>query len=101
MNTEPSRDASSDCMKSGEAQEIPQMRSYLCLTMFTCFCPALPINIVALVFSMLSRRSYYEQDYDGSMRLARKALHLGLVSFITGLMILTAYTTVHFTAHAV
>ena len=36
----------------------PPLRSYLCLTIFTCFCPAYPVNIVALVFSiMVSRHS--------------------------------------------
>lgn len=53
MNTKPSLDGSSDFVKNEEAREIPPMRSYLWLTMFTCFCPAWPINIVALVFSVL------------------------------------------------
>lgn len=53
MNTKPSLDGSADVLKNREAQEIPPLRNYLCLTMFTCFCPAWPINIVALVFSVL------------------------------------------------
>lgn len=53
MNTKPSLDGSSDFVKNEEARETPPMRSYLWLTMFTCFCPAWPINIVALVFSVL------------------------------------------------
>ncbi|XP_008274885.1 transmembrane protein 233-like [Stegastes partitus] len=101
MNAEPSLDGSSDFMKNREAQEIPPMKNYLCLTMFTCFCPAWPINIVALVFSVMAQRSYDEEDYDGSMRLGRKALHLGVVSFAIGLGIITAYTIVHFTTHVV
>ncbi|XP_028270596.1 transmembrane protein 233-like [Parambassis ranga] len=101
MNTKPSLDRSSDLVKKGEAQEIPPMRNYLCLTMFTCFCPAWPINIVALVFSVLAQRSYDEQDYDGSKRLGRKALHLGIVSFVIGLVIITVYTIVHFTTDVV
>ncbi|XP_023249646.1 transmembrane protein 233-like [Seriola lalandi dorsalis] len=101
MNTKPSLQGSSDLVKNGEAQEIPPLRNYLCLTMFTCFCPAWPINIVALVFSVLAQKSYDEQDYDGSKRLGRKALHMGVISFIIGLMIITAYTIVHFTTHVV
>ncbi|XP_068994661.1 transmembrane protein 233 [Embiotoca jacksoni] len=101
MNTKPSLDGGSDFMKSAEAQESPPMRNYLCLTMFTCFCPAWPINIVALVFSVLAQKSYYEQDYDGSQRLGRKALHLGIVSFVIGLVIITACIIVHFTTHVV
>ncbi|XP_038560303.1 transmembrane protein 233 isoform X2 [Micropterus salmoides] len=84
MNTKPSLDGSTDVLKNREAQEIPPLRNYLCLTMFTCFCPAWPINIVALVFSVLAQKSYNEKDYDGSKRLGRKALHLGIVSFIIG-----------------
>lgn len=53
MNAKPSLDGSADRLKNKEAQEIPPLRNYLCLTMFTCFCPAWPINIVALVFSVL------------------------------------------------
>ncbi|XP_035515159.1 transmembrane protein 233 isoform X1 [Morone saxatilis] len=98
MNTKPRLDGSSDHLKNREAQEIPPLRNYLCLTMFTCFCPAWPVNIVALVFSVLAQRSYDEEDYDGSKRLGRKALHLGIVSFAIGLVIVTALTVVHFTA---
>ncbi|XP_051279425.1 transmembrane protein 233 isoform X2 [Dicentrarchus labrax] len=100
MNTKPWLDGSSDHLKNREAQEIPPLRNYLCLTMFTCFCPAWPVNIVALVFSVLAQRSYDEEDYDGSKRLGRKALHLGIVSFAIGLVIVTALTVVHFTAVA-
>ena len=53
MKTKPSLDRGADLLRNGEAQEVPPLRNYLCLTMFTCFCPAWPINIVALVFSML------------------------------------------------
>ncbi|XP_070690390.1 transmembrane protein 233 [Pempheris klunzingeri] len=101
MNAKFSLDGISDVPKNREAQEIPPLRNYLCLTMFTCFCPAWPINIVALVFSVLAQKSYYEEDYDGSKQLGRKALHLGIVSFVIGLVIITVYTTVHFTTHVV
>uniref|UniRef100_A0A668SZH8 Transmembrane protein 233 n=1 Tax=Oreochromis aureus TaxID=47969 RepID=A0A668SZH8_OREAU len=95
MNTKPSLDGSSEFVKNEEAREIPPMRSYLWLTMFTCFCPAWPINIVALVFSVL--KSYTHEDYDGSRRLGRKALHLGIASFVIGAVIITAYIIIHFT----
>ncbi|XP_040010665.1 transmembrane protein 233 [Xiphias gladius] len=97
MNTKPSLQGRSDLVRNGEAQEIPPLRNYLCLTMLTCFCPAWPINIVALVFSVLAQNSYDEQDYDGSKRLGRKALHLGIISFVIGLIIITGYIIVHFT----
>ncbi|KAL7392043.1 hypothetical protein ABVT39_018720 [Epinephelus coioides] len=101
MTTKSSLNGSADHLKYGEAQEIPPLRNYLCLTMFTCFCPAWPINIVALVFSLLSQKSYDEEDYDGSKRLGRKALHLGIISFVIGFVIITAYTAVHFTTRVV
>ncbi|XP_023134594.1 transmembrane protein 233 [Amphiprion ocellaris] len=101
MKAKPSPDGSPDFVKNGEAQEIPPMKNYLCLTMFTCFCPAWPINIVALVFSVMAQRSYHEEDYEGSRRLGQKALHLGIVSFVLGLAIITSYTIVHFTTHVV
>ncbi|KAL3976180.1 beta-1,3-N-acetylglucosaminyltransferase 3 [Sarotherodon galilaeus] len=101
MNTKPSLDGSSDFVKNEEAREIPPMRNYLWLTMFTCFCPAWPINIVALVFSVLAQKSYTHEDYDGSRRLGRKALHLGIASFVIGAVIITAYIIIHFTTHEV
>lgn len=52
-NTKLLFDGSSDLMKNREAQEIPPLRNDLCLTIFTCFCPAWPNGIVALDFSML------------------------------------------------
>ncbi|XP_066499629.1 transmembrane protein 233 [Hoplias malabaricus] len=75
----------------------PPLRNYIFLTIFTCFCPAWPINIVALVFSMMSQSSYDNEDYDGSQRLGRKALHMGIASFIIGVLIITIFCIVHFT----
>ncbi|KAJ8379442.1 hypothetical protein SKAU_G00002200 [Synaphobranchus kaupii] len=90
-------DGSRDQGLGGEGQEPPPLRNYLVLTIFTCFCPAYPINIVALVFSVLSQSSYDEEDYDGSQRLGRKALQLGIASIIIGLIIITIYVIVHLT----
>lgn len=38
-----------------EEEAPPPLSSYLCLTIFTCFCPAYPVNIVALIFSIMVR----------------------------------------------
>lgn len=60
--TNRSIDGSSDHSlgRSAEAQEAPPLKNYIFLTICTCFCPAWPINIVALVFSlMVSRKHYY------------------------------------------
>ncbi|XP_041809399.1 transmembrane protein 233-like [Chelmon rostratus] len=80
-----------------EQEPPPPLRSYLCLTIFTCFCPAYPVNIVALVFSIMSRNSYYNGDYDGSRRLGRNALYVAVASIIIGLLIIAITIIVHFT----
>ncbi|XP_042338505.1 transmembrane protein 233-like [Plectropomus leopardus] len=80
-----------------EQEPPPPLRSYLCLTIFTCFCPAYPVNIVALVFSIMSRNSYYQGDYDGSRRLGRNALYVAVASIIIGLLIIAIFCIVHFT----
>ncbi|KAM8755959.1 transmembrane protein 233 [Acanthopagrus schlegelii] len=80
-----------------EQEPPPPLRSYLCLTIFTCFCPAYPVNIVALVFSIMSRNSYYQGDFDGSMRLGRNALYVAVASIIIGLLIIAITCIVHFT----
>ncbi|XP_034441698.1 transmembrane protein 233 [Hippoglossus hippoglossus] len=80
-----------------EQKPPPPLRSYLCLTIFTCFCPAYPVNIVALVFSIMSRNSYYRGDYDGSRQLGRSALYVAVASVIIGLLIIAISCIVHFT----
>ncbi|KAL3977960.1 pleckstrin [Sarotherodon galilaeus] len=88
----------SEFFDSSYLEELPPpLQSYLCLTIFTCFCPAYPVNIVALVFSIMSRNSYYRGDYDGSRRLGRNALYVAIASVIIGLLIIAISCTVHFT----
>ncbi|CDQ67123.1 unnamed protein product [Oncorhynchus mykiss] len=83
----------------GEQHPPPPLHSYLWLTILTCFCPAYPVNIVALVFSVLSRKSYELQDYDGSRRLGQKALQVAIASIIIGLLIIAIFIIVHFTTY--
>ncbi|XP_024915578.1 transmembrane protein 233 isoform X2 [Cynoglossus semilaevis] len=84
--------------RSTEDQEPPPpLRSYLCLTLFTCFCPAYPVNIVALVFSIMSRNSYDHGNYDGSRRLGQNALYVAIASIIIGLLVIAITCIVHFT----
>ncbi|KAJ8414770.1 hypothetical protein AAFF_G00022930 [Aldrovandia affinis] len=94
-------DGSRDHGLGNEGQDVPPLRNYLVLTIFTCFCPAYPVNIVALVFSVLAQSSYDQEDYEGSERLGRKALHLGIASIIIGLLFITIYCIVHFTTKLV
>ncbi|XP_055774450.1 transmembrane protein 233 [Salvelinus fontinalis] len=90
-------DVSADHLGGREAQEIPPLKNYVYLTILTCFCPAWPVNIVALVFSVLSQNSYDEEDYAGSERLGRKAFHMAIASMIIGLLIILILSIVHFT----
>lgn len=80
-----------------EQEPPPPLRNYLWLTILTCFCPACPVNLVALVFSVMSRHSYDLGDYEGSRRLGRNALYVAIASIIIGLIIITIICAVHFT----
>ncbi|XP_029947224.1 transmembrane protein 233 [Salarias fasciatus] len=86
-----------DAGPTEEQEPPPPLRSYLCLTIFTCFCPAYPVNIVALVFSIMSRNSYYQGDFDGSRRLGKNALYVALASIVIGLLIIATTCIIHFT----
>uniref|UniRef100_A0A3P9LZG9 Transmembrane protein 233 n=1 Tax=Oryzias latipes TaxID=8090 RepID=A0A3P9LZG9_ORYLA len=81
----------------GFVEAPPPLRSYLCLTVLACFCPVHPINIVALVYCIMSRKSYYQGDYEGSRRLGRNALYVSVASIIIGLLVIAITCTVHFT----
>ncbi|TRY88718.1 hypothetical protein DNTS_029659 [Danionella cerebrum] len=74
----------------------PPLRNYLLLTILTCFCPAYPVNILALVFSVMSRNSYDQGDYEGSRRLGKMALYVSTASIIIGLLIIAIFCAVHF-----
>ncbi|KAG1967035.1 transmembrane protein 233 [Pimephales promelas] len=80
----------------GPTTPRPPLRNYLVLTILTCFCPAYPVNILALVFSVMSRNSYDQGDYDGSRRLGKMALYVSIASIIIGILIITIFCAVHF-----
>ncbi|KAK6483655.1 transmembrane protein 233 [Huso huso] len=59
-------DNSPETVIRDEAQQAPPPKNYLLLTLFTCFCPAYPVNIVALVFSvMVSTANLRPEDLHG------------------------------------
>ncbi|KAK2537423.1 hypothetical protein Q9233_002727 [Columba guinea] len=76
---------------STAAPEQGRPRDYLLLAMFSCFCPVWPINVVALVFSIMSRNSGQQGDMDGARRLGRMARLLSIVSIILGTIIIVLY----------
>uniref|UniRef100_A0A8C7QNR6 Proline-rich transmembrane protein 2 n=1 Tax=Oncorhynchus mykiss TaxID=8022 RepID=A0A8C7QNR6_ONCMY len=65
-------------------------RDYLILAILSCFCPLWPINIVALVFSVMSRNSLQLGNIDGARRLGRNAMVLSIVSLVGGVIIIIA-----------
>ncbi|KAJ3602101.1 hypothetical protein NHX12_029860 [Muraenolepis orangiensis] len=87
----------SEGVSVGEQEPPPPLQSYLCLTILTCFCPAYPINLLALVFSIMSRNSYYIGDYAGSRRLGKNAFYVAVASIIIGLVIIATICAVHLT----
>ncbi|XP_050780116.1 transmembrane protein 233 [Gopherus flavomarginatus] len=82
-------------------QAEPMPKNYLVLSIFSCFCPAYPINIVAFVFSIMALNSYTRGDIEGSRRLGRNALWVAVASIMIGLLIIGIYCAVHFTTHAI
>ncbi|XP_053724677.1 transmembrane protein 233 [Synchiropus splendidus] len=81
---------------ASEERHKPLLRSHLFFSVLSCFCPAYPVNIVALVFSVMSRRSYDNGDYDGSRRLGKNALYVAVASIIIGLLVIALSCIVHF-----
>uniref|UniRef100_A0A674ICI2 Trafficking regulator of GLUT4 (SLC2A4) 1/pseudo n=1 Tax=Terrapene triunguis TaxID=2587831 RepID=A0A674ICI2_9SAUR len=82
------------------AQEQGRPLDYLVLAIFSCFCPVWPINIVALVFSIMSRNSGQQGDLDGARRLGRMARLLSIVSIVLGILIIVLYCSLNFTGNA-
>ncbi|KAG7253239.1 hypothetical protein CRUP_034445, partial [Coryphaenoides rupestris] len=62
-----------------------------------CFVDAYPINLLALILSIMSRNSYYSGDYSGSRRLGRYAFYVAVASIVIGLVIIATICAAHFT----
>ncbi|XP_060704233.1 trafficking regulator of GLUT4 1 [Hemiscyllium ocellatum] len=90
--------ASSTVTTSGQDQSPP--RDYLLLAIVSCFCPIWPINIVALVYSIMSRNSLQQGDVDGARRLGRLARLLSIVAIVMGALIIITYCVVNFAVTA-
>ncbi|XP_005987237.1 transmembrane protein 233 [Latimeria chalumnae] len=91
-------DSSPETNIDDENQEAPPMpRNFLFLTIFACFCPAYPVNIVAFVFSIMSLSSYNQGDIEGARRLGKNAMWVAIASIIIGLLVIGIYCAVHFT----
>ncbi|KAL4647162.1 hypothetical protein GN956_G8477 [Arapaima gigas] len=91
----PSRLSLSRTSSTGNAaQEQPKPPDYLILAILSCFCPVWPINIVGLVYSIMSRNSLQQGDVDGAKRLGRVSRLLSIVSMVLGLVFIIIYVSV-------
>ncbi|XP_063160244.1 trafficking regulator of GLUT4 1 [Candoia aspera] len=68
--------------------EAGRSPDYLPLAICSCFCPIWPVNILALVFSIMSRNSNLQGDVDGARRLGRVARFLSILSIVLGSVII-------------
>ncbi|XP_004433512.1 PREDICTED: tumor suppressor candidate 5 [Ceratotherium simum simum] len=94
-----SRRASSVATTSyAQDQEIP--KDYLILAIASCFCPVWPLNLIPLIFSIMSRSSVQQGDLDGARRLGRLARLLSITFIIMGIIIIIVAVTVNFTGEA-
>nr|XP_012596008.1 tumor suppressor candidate 5 [Microcebus murinus] len=75
-------------------QEVP--RDYLILAIASCFCPIWPLNLIPLIFSIMSRSSVQQGDLDGARRLGRLARLLSITFIIMGIIIIIVAVTVNF-----
>uniref|UniRef100_H0VW98 Trafficking regulator of GLUT4 (SLC2A4) 1/pseudo n=2 Tax=Cavia porcellus TaxID=10141 RepID=H0VW98_CAVPO len=82
-----SRRASSVATTSfAQDQEAP--KDYLVLAIASCFCPVWPLNLIPLIFSIMSRSSMQHGDMDGARRLGRLARLLSVSFIILGIVII-------------
>ncbi|XP_025774373.1 tumor suppressor candidate 5 [Puma concolor] len=79
---------------SAQDQEVP--RDYLILAITSCFCPVWPLNLIPLIFSIMSRSSVQQGDLDGARRLGRLARLLSITFIIMGIIIIIVAVTVNF-----
>uniref|UniRef100_A0A8D0H1S7 Proline rich transmembrane protein 2 n=1 Tax=Sphenodon punctatus TaxID=8508 RepID=A0A8D0H1S7_SPHPU len=89
-----SRQPSAVGSAAGETAEKP--RDYIIIAILSCFCPIWPINIVAFVYSIMSRNSFQQGDVDGARRLGRVAKLLSIVALVGGILIIVASCAINF-----
>ncbi|XP_036878612.1 trafficking regulator of GLUT4 1 isoform X2 [Manis javanica] len=103
LSVSPSRDSSrraSSIATTSCAQDQEVPRDYLILAIASCFCPVWPLNLIPLIFSIMSRSSVQQGDLDGARRLGRLARLLSITFIIMGIIIIIVAVTVNFTGEA-
>ncbi|KAJ7996115.1 hypothetical protein DPEC_G00233730 [Dallia pectoralis] len=66
-----------------------QPPSYLWLAVLSCFCLAMPVNILALWYAHMSRSVLQAGDVDGARRLGRLSLLLSCIAMLLGVAVVT------------
>ncbi|XP_007520534.2 trafficking regulator of GLUT4 1 isoform X2 [Erinaceus europaeus] len=89
-----SRRASS-IVSASDAQDREAPKDYLILAIASCFCPVWPLNLIPLIFSIMSRSSVQQGDIDGARRLGRLARLLSITFIIMGIVIIVVAVTVN------
>ncbi|XP_006891143.1 PREDICTED: tumor suppressor candidate 5 homolog [Elephantulus edwardii] len=79
-------------------REVP--KDYLILAIASCFCPVWPLNLIPLIFSIMSRGSVQQGDLDGARRLGRLARLLSITFIFLGIVIIIVAVTVNLTGEA-
>ncbi|KAK1331440.1 hypothetical protein QTO34_009395 [Cnephaeus nilssonii] len=95
----PSRASSRRASSTGTAsyaQDREAPKDYLILAIASCFCPVWPLNLIPLIFSIMSRSSVQQGDIDGARRLGRLARLLSITFIIMGIIIIIVAVTVNF-----
>ncbi|XP_054989763.1 trafficking regulator of GLUT4 1 [Sorex araneus] len=93
-----SRRASS-LASASDAQDREVPKDYLILAIASCFCPVWPLNLIPLIFSIMSRSSVQQGDLDGARRLGRLARLLSITFIVMGIVIIIVAVTVNLTVH--
>ncbi|KAM6163664.1 trafficking regulator of GLUT4 1 [Rhynchocyon petersi] len=78
-------------------QDREAPKDYLILAIASCFCPVWPLNLIPLIFSIMSRGSVQQGDLDGARRLGRLARLLSITFIVLGIVIIIVAVTVNFT----
>ncbi|XP_008826963.1 trafficking regulator of GLUT4 1 [Nannospalax galili] len=100
LSGSPSRASSrraSSIITTSYAQDQEAPKDYLVLAIASCFCPVWPLNLIPLIFSIMSRSSVQQGDLDGARRLGRLARLLSISFIILGIIIIIVAVTVNFT----
>ncbi|XP_036125908.1 trafficking regulator of GLUT4 1 [Molossus molossus] len=88
------RPSSTATTSYAQDREVP--KDYLILAIATCFCPVWPLNLIPLIFSIMSRSSMQQGDVDGARRLGRLARLLSITFIVMGIIIIIVAVTVNF-----